>query len=268
MIGNGLSNYLSEIGYEIMKIDSSNFKVHAGEHQNSIHKKLLKINNFDDVDIVINCIGIVKQAVESFDKEAVFYLNSSLPSILANIASIESKKFIHISTDCVFSGKVGNRNESDYMDATDIYGKSKALGEKVHEVSVVIRTSTIGIELRNYHGLLSWYLSQIDPVPGFVNAIYNGVSLAELSKSINALLQLNIKNGLFNVSSVPVSKFDLLSLMHIVGLGPKVFVRETPIIDRTLNDDKFRRVTNMRKPNWIEMLSDIQKEVANYDVKM
>ena len=133
---------------------------------------------------------------------------------------------------------------------------------------MVIRTSTIGIELRNYHGLLSWYLSQTDPVPGFVNAIYNGVSLAELSKSINALLQLNIKNGLFNVSSVPVSKFDLLSLMHIVGLGPKVFARETPIIDRTLNDDKFRGITNMRKPNWIEMLNDIQKEVASYDVSI
>ena len=68
--------------------------------------------------------------------------------------------------------------------------ENQKFGEKVHKISVVICTSTIGIELRNYHGLLSWYLSQTDPVPGFVNAIYNGVSLAELSKSINALLQL------------------------------------------------------------------------------
>ena len=67
---------------------------------------------------------------------------------------------------------------------------------------------------------------------------------------------------------MPVSKFDLLSLMHIVGLGPKAFARETPIIDRTLNDDKFHGITNMRKPNWIEMLNDIQKEVASYDVSI
>ncbi len=268
MIGNGISTYLQLLGYHVVKIDSKELRIHLDMDEEQLGEALVKIQPFKEFDGIINCIGIVKQRIHHHSDKYVLYINSNLPHLLAEISRAYNKKLIHISTDCVFSGKLGNMKESDVPDAVDLYGKSKAEGERIKETALVVRTSTIGVELYTSHGLLSWYINQKNPVPGFENAIFNGLSLFELSKSIDQLVNLNVFRGLYNIGSEPVSKFDLLSLFHIVGLGPKVMAVKEPVINRTLNDEKFRSITKMQKPNWLEMLNDIQKEVESTNVKI
>ena len=125
---------------------------------------------------------------------------------------------MHISTDCVFSGFSGNYNESDQPDAIDCYGQTKALGEEISETALVLRTSIIGIEKKSAHGLLSWYSSQNTPVDGYVNAIYSGLSMREFANSIHSLWSKHTYTGLYNVSSDPISKFDLLNLLYMLAL--------------------------------------------------
>ncbi len=267
MIGNGISTYLQLLGYYVMKMDSKRLRIKLGMDEERLCDALGTILPFKEFDGIINCVGLVKQRIHNHSEKYALYINSKLPRLLAEISRAHNKKLIHISTDCVFSGKLGNMKEIDVPDAVDLYGRSKAEGENIQETALVVRTSTIGVELYTSHGLLSWYINQKNPVPGFENAIYNGLSLFELSKSIDKLLNLNVFKGLYNIGSEPVSKFDLLSLFHIVGLGPKVMAVKEPVINRTLNDDKFRSVTKMKKPNWLEMLNDIQNEVESTNVR-
>ena len=122
-------------------------------------------------------------------------------------------KLIHISTDCVFSGKKGNYTEGDFRDADDIYGRSKALGEIINDKDLTIRTSIIGPELKVHgEGLFHWFMYQTGKVNGFKTAIWGGVTTLELPKAIDtAIIQDN--TGLIQLSNgIGISKYDLLSL--------------------------------------------------------
>jgi dTDP-4-dehydrorhamnose reductase len=80
-------------------------------------------------DIVINCVGIIKQLKEAKNPKISVYINSLLPHLVSEICQEQSIRFIHISTDCVFSGKRGMYTENDLSDAEDLYGKTKFIVE-------------------------------------------------------------------------------------------------------------------------------------------
>ena len=123
-------------------------------------------------DVVINCIGIIKQLPVSKDPIASISINSLFPHKLAAACSVTGARMIHISTDCVFSGDKGNYIESDRPDATDLYGRTKALGEVDYADCVTLRTSIIGHELKGKYGLVEWFLRQEGKVKGFTNAYF------------------------------------------------------------------------------------------------
>lgn len=163
-------------------------------------------------DIIINCIGVLVKGSKEHPENAIL-LNAYFPYFLKTQADAVDAKLIHISTDCVFSGKKGHYTEDDFRDADDIYGRSKALGEIVNGKDLTLRTSIIGPELKkNGEGLFHWFMTQHGTVNGFKTAIWGGVTTLELAKAIDVAIEEG-KTGLIQLSNgVGISKYDLLCL--------------------------------------------------------
>lgn len=210
-------------------------------------------------DYIVNCVGVVKQIIQKNNTHEAILYNSLLPHILYSIAKQNNAKLIHISTDCVFDGNIGNYSESDIPNAMDLYGKSKALGEITYKNSVTIRTSYIGHELKSPHGLLEWFLSQENKIKGYTNAYYNGLTTLELSIIIeNYFFRKSKLNGLYNISSESISKFSLLSQIGKIYKKDILIMKEKSIqVDRTLNSLKFRKITGYRVKSWAKMLNEM-----------
>ena len=124
----------------------------------TVEDKVRRAIAVSEPDVVINCVGLVKQRPEAEDPVLSIKLNSLFPHQLANLCAREGTRMIHISTDCVFSGQKGMYSEDDVADARDIYGKTKYLGEISDRGCLTLRTSIIGRELHTSNGLVEWFL--------------------------------------------------------------------------------------------------------------
>ena len=137
-----------------------------------------------------------------------------LPHRLHGFCSAAGARLIHISTDCVFSGAHGGYFENDPSDATDLYGKSKYLGEVSGANTVTLRTSIIGHELNTSHSLIEWFLRQQGEISGYTKAIFSGLPTIELARVIRDFVLPNPSlSGLYHVAAAPISKYDLLNLV-------------------------------------------------------
>jgi dTDP-4-dehydrorhamnose reductase len=174
---------------------------------------------------------------------------------------------IHFSTDCVFSGKKGGYVESDASDAEDLYGRTKFLGEVAYPHTVTLRTSIIGRELKTRHGLIEWFLSQEGTIQGYTRAIYTGFTTDELSRIIlNQVIPSTNLNGIYHVSSEPISKYDLLMLVKkSFGLSIDILPEEEPIVDRSLDSTRFRRATGYQPPTWRKMIDKLKENSRIYE---
>ena len=208
-------------------------------------------------DVVINCVGIIKQNKK--EKEHIYAINSFFPHKL-NYLSVQLKfKLIQISTDCVFSGLIGNYKEDDIPDAKDDYGLSKHLGEIYNNHNLTIRSSVIGHE-NHKQGLLEWFLSQKNECAGYKNAIYTGFTSNHFSEIIENILISHFNlNGIVHLSSVPISKYDLLSLIaKIYNKSIKIIPDEKVKIDRSLNSNKFKQLSNFKFKSWHQMIQEMK----------
>ncbi|MDD3029732.1 MAG: SDR family oxidoreductase [Alphaproteobacteria bacterium] len=207
-------------------------------------------------DVVINAIGIVKQLDAAKDSLKVLSLNSLFPHKLALLCRLAGSRLIQISTDCVFSGKDGRYRETDSADATDLYGRAKFLGEIDYPNTVTLRTSTIGSELRSGHGLMEWFLSQEGTVRGFTKALYSGVPTIELGRVIREhVLPNETLQGLYHVSSKPISKYDLLCLVkEACGKAVDIVPDDTVCVDRSLDGGKFKAATGYEAASWPDLV--------------
>lgn len=220
-----------------------------------------------DIDVLINCIGIVKQNQNAFDPLESIKFNSLFPHQLNLILNKLNIRHIHISTDCVFSGKKGFYNESDISDANDLYGRSKFLGELTKSNAITLRTSFIGNELSTRQGLLSWFLNQNGTIKGFSKAIYSGVTTYELAKIIeNYVFPNDRMKGLYNISAEPINKFDLLSIIKdVYAKDIKILKDETYKIDRSLDSTKFKVATGFKPSKWYKVIEEM-KEFENVEL--
>lgn len=234
--------------------------------------------NFDQVtralasiqpDLVINCIGLIKQ-MGHLAKDPLFSisLNAMLPHRISMICRVAKIRMIHISTDCVFSGKKGSYTEDDQSDAEDIYGRTKFLGEVSYSHCVTLRTSIIGRELKNKLGLIEWFLAQKGPINGYKRAIYSGFTTDELSRIImQYVIPDPSLSGVYQVSSDPISKYELLQLakrsyrMDNITINPD----DDFFCDRSLNSERFRRQTGYTPPSWQSMIDELAASSPFYD---
>ena len=190
-------------------------------------------------DVIINCIGILIKGSTENPKNSVL-INAYFPHWLVGIADEIKAKVIHISTDCVFSGKKGSYVESDVRDADDVYGKGKGLGEIFSGNHLTLRTSIIGPEIKNNgEGLFHWFMNQKGEVNGFTQAFWGGITTTELSRIIRKAIVEDLR-GLYHVTNgKPISKFDMLTLFNNVSeRGIVVNAVEGKRVDKSLNSEK------------------------------
>lgn len=210
-------------------------------------------------DVVINCIGVVKQLSSAKDPLVSIPVNSMLPHRLSALCVLSGARFIHISTDCVFNGEKGAYGEDDIPDANDLYGRTKFLGEVDAPHAITLRTSIIGRELAGAHSLVDWFLSQSGPIKGFRRAIFSGLPTCELARVIrDFVLPARELHGLYHVSSDPIDKYTLLSLIAArYGSKAQINPDDEFSIDRSLNSDRFTSATGYRSPAWPELVASM-----------
>lgn len=226
---------------------------------------------FDQVkpEIVINCIGIIKQLKEAKDPIVSIKVNSLFPHQLANICKACGARMFHISTDCVFNGKKGMYTEADPSDAEDLYGRTKFIGEVNRDGCLTIRTSIIGRELNTQSGLVEWFLgNKGKKVKGFKKAVYTGFTTIALAKIIKNIID-NFPNlsGLYQVSSEPIDKFSLLNIIKDkFKLDIEIEPETQTSIDRSLNSSLFRKITGFTPLSWDAMIEEMAHDKTPYDL--
>ncbi|MEP6923413.1 MAG: SDR family oxidoreductase [Pyrinomonadaceae bacterium] len=235
--------------------------------------------NFDSVidafaiakpDVVVNCIGVIKQLAAAKDPIQTLTINSIFPHRIAKLCGVTGTRFITLGTDCVFSGTRGNYSEADAPDATDLYGRSKYLGEVNTDNCLTVRTSIIGRELGTSHSLIDWLLSkrgQNETIRGFTNAVFTGFPTIVLADLLADLIEnYSQLQGTWHVSSNPINKFELLKLVN------KKFKANLEIepysdfyCDRSLDSSRFRTETNFKPQSWAEMVTRMTDDPTPYD---
>lgn len=224
------------------------------------HDSLVRVFGITRPDVVVNCIGIVKQLENSKDPLLAVPINSLLPHRLAALCNAADARLIHISTDCVFSGSKGNYIEADFPDASDLYGRTKLLGEVDYPNAITLRTSIIGHELIGQRSLLCWFLAQEKVAKGFTRAIFSGLTTVELAKVIrDFVLPRPDLHGLFHVAATPINKYDLLCLIaQTYQKKIEIVADDSLVIDRSLNAARFSQFTGYIAPPWSQLIEQMR----------
>jgi len=267
MIGNAVFSLLSEnINWEVYGTFRNKEIINLFPEK--FRSKLIFLNNaldkyeciqlFESInpDVIVNCIGITKHHPESLDLDNLYNLNAHFPQWLSEHCFANRYRLIHVSTDCVFNGRIGNYKEYDTKNASDDYGKSKALGEIQNYNNLTLRTSTIGHELQSHFGLLEWFLRQSSECIGYKNAFFSGLTNIEFGLILrNIVIPNKSLTGLYNIGGPAINKYSLLELIALI-YSKKILINldESIIIDRSLNSDYFTYSTGYKSPTWIKMI--------------
>jgi len=213
-------------------------------------------------DVVINCVGLIKQLSQADDPLLALPINALLPHRLQQLCALLGSRLIHISTDCVFNGRKGQYVESDISDAEDLYGKSKLLGEIQNSPNAVtLRTSIIGHELNSQSSLVDWFLSQSDCVKGYKKAIFSGLPTIELAHVIKHYVLPNKSlKGLYHVSAEAIDKYTLLNLIaECYDKKIEIEADDKVKIDRSLVSSKFREETGYKPDGWPQLIEKMHQ---------
>ncbi|GGK24076.1 dTDP-4-dehydrorhamnose reductase family protein [Aliivibrio fischeri] len=221
-------------------------------------------------DVVINCIGLIKQHDVAKQHVEAIEINALLPHKIAQLCDRVGARLIHFSTDCVFDGKAGNYLETDLPTATDLYGKSKCLGEVDYGQHITLRTSIIGHELKSSVSLIDWFLNQKGFVRGFSKAVFSGLPTAYVAKVLEDYVLPNPSlSGLYQLSVDPIDKFSLISkVADVYNKQIEIERFEDFVIDRSLNSIKFREKTGFVPPSWDELVAFMHSDYSkryNYE---
>lgn len=251
MLGNYISTYLKRLGMSVKDITRNDINVADFDEYEKINSLI------EQCDTVINCAGTIKPVASKQSKPTTFMVNSIFPHYLSRACKIANKKFIHITTDCVYTGNSQTPyDETSYPDAIDDYGMSKSIGDLCY--GVVLRTSIIGEEKHNNRSLLEWAKSQKGKeVNGFTNHHWSGVTCLELAKIIGKYLDGSplFQEGITHVYSLPVNKAELLRyISNSFNLNLTVKEVEANYCNRTIVSSKPKYYTSPNIPQQLEEL--------------
>ena len=268
------------LGHKLAQILDSDYDL-VGLSRKKVTPKLLGLKNTNIVyhdllkediqsilheinpDIIINCVAITTRRGVEGNIQITEKLNTELPHKLDSWASLNSKKLIHFSTDCVFSGKRGNYLENDFTDADDIYGKTKAAGEVNSESTLTLRCSIIGRELYNFTELFEWLVENKNKkISGYSRVIYSGITTVRMGKIIKKIIkEYSDLSGIFNISSIPISKFELLAkLSNAFNLNVDINENKNIKSNKVLISRKFTEITGIKPPNWDDLIEEFKMD--------
>jgi dTDP-4-dehydrorhamnose reductase len=278
MLGHKLWQVLNP-KHDVFVTTRRNFQAYAGwglfDNQHLIEgvkaeqaENVIKVIASIHPDVVVNCIGIVKQSELAKNPISSITVNSLFPHQLAQICCNNGIRLIHISTDCVFSGKKGNYVETDISDAEDLYGRTKFLGEVDYPGCLTIRTSMIGREIETSNGLVDWFFTQKGGnVNGYARAIFSGFTTNVLSEIISTIISKHPElRGVWQIAAEPINKYDLLVLLdQVYRLGTKITKDEKVNINRSLDGTRYHQVTGFIPPTWHDMIGQMYQDTTPYD---
>lgn len=253
---NSTLKQLADMGFEniISGIDVTDYEV--------LENTIFELNP----DYVFNCVGLIKQLSQSKLPVPAIVINSLLPHKLAEICTKYDSRLVHFSTDCVFSGSTGGYIESSLPDATDLYGRSKLLGEVSYDKHLTLRTSIIGHELNSNVSLVDWFLSQTDTVKGFSNAIFSGLPTCYVAEFLDryVICDPNL-SGMYHLGAEPIDKYSLLLLIkNKYNIALDVIDYPNFTIDRSLNSDSLRDLINFQPPTWPDLIEKMHYEFTRH----
>ena len=275
MIGHKMAQVLSNFNHEITvsirdqreltkQCFSSQVKVFFIDF---LKENVVAFLNIVKPDVIINAIGItIRRGVNEHVSDAI-YINSYFPHQLANWAGIHNKRLIHFSTDCVFSGSEGSYSEDATPNALDYYGKTKGLGEVFSKNALTLRSSMIGPELFNKTELFEWVINNKEKeINGFSRVMYSGVTTVYMARLVVDLIE-NRKdfNGIYNIASNPISKFELLHLINDNFDLELVINKDQNIVsNKTLDASKIENELGIKSPSWNELIIDLKKDYIHF----
>lgn len=265
MAGHVISQYLRERGNDIITLSSNNkFDEHTHIVDAMNKAEMIKFLDSNVFEVVINCIGILIRASEDH-KDRAAYLNGYLPHFLENYYQETSTKVIHLSTDCVFSGKNAPYYESSPYDGESFYDRSKALGEISNEKDLTFRMSIVGPDMQERGvGLFNWFMKQEKEISGYTKAIWSGVTTIELAKAIGAAIEQDL-TGLYHlVSEKSISKFDLLDTVKEVFDRKDITIQPSDKIsvDKTLVNT--RKDFNFEVLDYLSMIEEMKAWIMDH----
>lgn len=265
MAGHTISIYLKEAGYDVTTFSRSKVdycKNINGDITDFENLKMIIIEG--KYDAVINAIGILNQDAED-NKSTAVLLNSFLPHFLSDTAKDMKTKIIHMSTDCVFSGKIGRYSETSFRDGETFYDRSKALGELENDKDLTFRNSIIGPDMSEKGiGLFNWFMKQEGQISGFTKAIWTGVTTLTLAKAMEQGLKENL-TGLYNlVNNETISKYELLKLFNKYMKGYKIEILPSNqlSLDKSLINN--RKDFSFKVPSYEEMIVEMKEWIDDH----
>ena len=237
MLGRYVYSYLKSQNYNVVGITRSELDATIIDEHYLIHKLMNELGILEG-DVIINCMGVIKSVVGNYDNSSIIRINSLFPIALSNACNSMGVKLICVTTDCVYSGNKGMYNENDLHDCTDVYGKTKSLGEPT--TCTVIRTSIIGEEVGQTRSFIEWVKSNKGKtVNGYLNHKWNGVTCLQFAKTVENIISENkywmgVKH-LFSPNYV--TKCELVEMVsNIYNLGITINkIDDKYSIDRTLS---------------------------------
>lgn len=215
MAGHMISLYLNEQGHDVVGFAQSKPMYVKGIVGDAFKADALKeIIENGRFDSIINCIGLLNQFAEN-NKAGASYLNAYLPHFLAQVTEGTDTQVIHMSTDCVFSGRRGEYTEDDLPDGETFYDRSKALGELNDDKNITLRNSIVGPDINSGGiGLLNWFMKQSGSVMGYTKMMWTGQTTLQLGKTMEYAAKIKA-HGLYNaVPAQSISKYDLIRLFN------------------------------------------------------
>lgn len=265
MAGHTIALYLKEAGHDVTAFSRSNFDYCKNIIGDITDFKLLrKYIHEGNYDAVINAIGLLNSEAEEKKAMAV-QLNSLLPHFLSETTQSIKTKIIHMSTDCVFSGKIGGYSENSLRDGETFYDRTKALGELENNKDLTFRNSIIGPDCKEDGiGLFNWFMKQNQQLNGYTKAIWTGVTTLTLAKAIDRALEENIV-GLYNlVNNEEISKFELLKLFnkHMRRNELDILPSDKVIIDKSLINN--RKDFSFVIPSYEDMIIEMKEWIINH----
>ena len=265
MAGHVAVAYLAECGYDVFYTSRS-----APESKSSKPLDASDISSLRDwlgslnPDVIVNCIGLLVSECEARPDMAI-KLNAYLPRLLEHEYLNARTKIIHLSTDCVFSGKKGGYLETDVPDGETVYDRTKALGEIVNDKDLTFRMSIIGPDCDTYGiGLFNWFMKQKGTIRGYTKAIWNGVTTIELARAIDSAIRQDLK-GLYHLTPKDViCKYDLLHLFKDVFGRTDIDIEPFDgfVVDKTLKNT--RTDFNFEIRGYPMQISDMQKWIKKH----
>lgn len=265
MAGHTIAIYLKEQGHDVTAFSKREFPYCKNINGDALDQEFMKKLLIEGCyDVVINCIGVLNSACDDNPARAV-YLNGYLPHFIVQTLKDTKTKYIHMSTDCVFSGKSGNYDENSFPDGETFYDRTKALGEINDNKNLTFRNSIIGPDINeNGIGLFNWFMKQEGTINGYNKAIWTGVTTLTLAKAMEQASVQDI-TGIYNlVNNESINKFELLNLFNKYMKEDRIIIKPSDSLNLNKSLVNSRTDFNFVVPDYEQMIKEMKMWILDH----